>query len=255
MPKGIYKKTEEHKRKISESISGTNHPNYGKHLSEETKKKISSFHIGKKLSKEHIANIIKFHAHLKGEESPMYGFRHTKETKNKISIKQIGKHNSPSTEFKTGRVSLRKGIKLSKEQIEFLKKLSKGNKYHEGFKHSKEVKEKIKQARAKQIFPAKNTTIEVKIQKFLEQLSINYFQHKYIKEIQHGYQCDFLIPSMNLIIECDGDYWHNYPMGREIDKIRTNELLEKGFKVLRLWEFEIKEMNINKFKQKIMEFK
>lgn len=33
--------SEETKRKISESISGENHPNYGKHLSEETKKQIS----------------------------------------------------------------------------------------------------------------------------------------------------------------------------------------------------------------------
>ncbi|GAG67123.1 unnamed protein product [marine sediment metagenome] len=42
---------------------------------------------------------------------------------------------------------------------------------------------------------------------------------------------------MNLVIECDGDYWHKYPVGRDIDHIRTKELIQKGFKVLRLWEF------------------
>ena len=34
-------------------FSGENHPNYGKHLSEETKKKISDSHRGKHLSDEH----------------------------------------------------------------------------------------------------------------------------------------------------------------------------------------------------------
>jgi len=69
--------------------------------------------------------------------------------------------------------------------------------------------------------------------------------------IKHCYQCDILIPSMNLVIECDGDYWHKYPIGREIDNIRTSELINKGFKVLRLWEFEINEMTIDKFKERL----
>jgi len=56
---------------------------------------------------------------------------------------------------------------------------------------------------------------------------------------------------MNLVIECDGDYWHKYPTGTEIDHIRTKELIEKGFKVLRLWENEIKPMTINKFMEVI----
>jgi very-short-patch-repair endonuclease len=30
--------------------------------------------------------------------------------------------------------------------------------------------------------------------------------------------------------------------------IRTKELIEKGFKVLRLWEFEINKMSLNDFK-------
>ena len=60
---------------------------------------------------------------------------------------------------------------------------------------------------------------------------------------------------MNLVIECDGDYWHKYPVGLERDHIRTKELIEKGFKVLRLWEFEIKSMNINDFKNKLKENK
>ena len=111
---------------------------------------------------------------------------------------------------------------------------------------------KNKERRAKQIFPVKDTSIEVKIQNFLKELKIEFFTHQYIK-IEHGYQCDILIPSMNLVIECDGDYWHKYPIGNDIDHIRTSELLSKGFKVLRLWEFEIKKMELNDFKEKLNE--
>ncbi len=118
-----------------------------------------------------------------------------------------------------------------------------------------EIKEKIRIARAKQITPIKDTSIEVKIQNFLKQLGISFFAHYNMNQIKNKYQCDILIPSMNLVIECDGDYWHKYPIGTDIDKIRTSELIEKGFKVLRLWECEIKKMDIDGFKQKIMEIK
>jgi very-short-patch-repair endonuclease len=115
------------------------------------------------------------------------------------------------------------------------------------------AKQKIRIARSKQIFPLKDTKIEIKIREFLDILQIEYFQHKYISEITHSYQCDFFIPSKNLVIECDGDYWHKYPTGNEIDHIRTKELIEKGFKVLRLWENEIKIIDINKFNDIIKE--
>jgi len=114
----------------------------------------------------------------------------------------------------------------------------------------KEWRENQRKVRAKQILPKKDTTIEVKIQNFLKKLGIDFFTHQYMK-IKHGYQCDILIPSMNLVIECDGDYWHKYPLGNDIDHVRTSELLKKGFKVLRLWEFEIKKMDIGQFQLSI----
>jgi very-short-patch-repair endonuclease len=101
------------------------------------------------------------------------------------------------------------------------------------------------------VMPKKDTSIEIKIQNFLKQLGISFMTHQYMKDIEHGYQCDIFIPSMNLVIECDGNYWHKYPTGNEIDHVRTKELIEKGFKVLRLWEFEIKEMKIKEFLDRI----
>jgi len=113
-----------------------------------------------------------------------------------------------------------------------------------------EEKLRLKKMRNENILPVKDTSIEVKIQNFLKQLEVDFFTHQYIK-LEHGYRCDILIPSMNLVIECDGNYWHKYPVGRDIDKIRTKELIEKGFKVLRLWEFEIRKLNIDEFKQRL----
>jgi len=91
---------------------------------------------------------------------------------------------------------------------------------------------------------------------------------KYIKEIKHAYQCDIFVPSMKLIIEIDGDYWHgninnsrfkilnkHQIKAKEKDNIRTKELIEKGFKVLRLWESDIEKMNLKNFVEIIMSFR
>lgn len=226
------KLSKEHKRKISSSlkafygrkyseeetkikINRGNH-NKGKHLSEETKRRMS-------LSR------------LKWKRLPF-----SEETKRKMSeVRLLG--------IKEGRIKSSIGQKRPSIQGK--------NNYLYGKHLSEETKQKMKKARALQILPKKDTKPEIKIQNFLKELGIDFFTHQYIKEIEHGYQCDILIPSMNLVIECDGNYWHSYPIGRDIDHIRTKELIENGFKVLRLWEFEIKEMDLNKFQEKLIEVK
>ena len=175
--------------------------------------------------------------------------------------------------IKEGRIKIwNKGIKtgdLRKTSMEEISKNAKANPNY-GMKnkhHSKKTKQKIsltllgKPKSKEQIIkykewrktqnPTYTSSIEIKIQDFFKQLGIEFLTHQYMP-IEHGYQCDILIPSLNMVIECDGNYWHKYPIGREIDHIRTSELIEKGFKVLRLWENEIKLMNINNFKDKIM---
>lgn len=96
----------------------------------------------------------------------------------------------------------------------------------------------------------------------MNDLGIEFFTHFYVKEIEHKYRCDIFVPSIRLIIECDGDYWHGNPKfySEEIlnerqrwkinlDELRTKELIEKGYRVIRLWGSEIKEMNIENFKR------
>lgn len=143
----------------------------------------------------------------------------------------------------------------SRKQIDSIKKIGLNNKgkiytlEHKN-KISKKRKKLIREGKIRMEFPKEDTKIEVKVQNFLKTLEIDFFTHQYMK-IDHGYLCDVFIPSMNLVIECDGDYWHKYPTGMEIDHIRTRELIEKGFKVLRLWENEIKVMNVKDFQRRI----
>jgi very-short-patch-repair endonuclease len=139
------------------------------------------------------------------------GSHHSEESRKKLSLSLKGRHCSPKTEFKKGT-------------------------YEEIFG-------------------------EVKIQNFLRFLGIEFFTHQYM-HINHGYQCDILIPSMNLVIECDGDWYHGnknvHPNLKDWqierikrDQLRTSELIEKGFRVLRLWEHEINDMDIEIFKDRM----
>ena len=129
---------------------------------------------------------------------------------------------------------------------------------------SKQTREKIKEARKRQVFPVKDTKIEVKIQDFLKELGIEFVPHKYIG-IKYGYQCDIFIPtqkgiSKKTVIECDGDYWHGnldiFPISklnkdrlckRCLDFERTVQLEEVGYNVIRLWEHEINKMDSDGF--------
>jgi len=168
------------------------------------------------------------------------GFKHTNLTIEKIKLaraKQIIGHRSPET------------IKKMKEG---LKKTWR----------NPAMREAARQRRMKQILPVKNTSIEVKIQNFLKELHIEFYTHCYISEMRNKYQIDIFIPTLKIIIECDGCYWHGCPIcnlkpykkleeQKERDKLRTNELINKGFKVLRLWEHEIKIMELNDLRDKI----
>jgi len=132
--------------------------------------------------------------------------------------------------------------------------------------HPEEI-QRLLELRRNLVIPVKDTSIELKIQNFLKQMNIEFFTHQYMKDIEHGYQCDILInPQQNFmaqnktIIEVDGDYWHcnptKYPtpinqMQKdqiEEDACRNEELRVAGFNVIRLWEIDIKQMDLEDFK-------
>lgn len=191
------------------------------------------------------------------------------EFRKRISEQRKGKHHSKKSEFKKGLEPWNKGKKgimptpwnKGKKGLQAAWNKGQLGKFH----HSEDAKLKIKERRASQIFPKKDSIPEILIQNFLKRLNIKFVAHKYMGEIEHAYQCDIFIPSLNIIIEIDGDYWHgnknnpryqilnDYQRKRiEVDKIRTNELIEKGYVVLRFWESDIKK-DVTKCVDKIEE--
>ncbi len=280
----------EHRNKIGQSQKGEKNNMYGKHLrgkdswmfgkkhSEETKRKIGLKSLGRIHSieqrrKNSLSNMGKL-SNKKGKTwKELYGEDKANKMKKEMIKRQKGrtgfKHSEETklkmSESRTGEKHWNFGKKQSIETIN--KKIIKLT----GKKRSEETKQKMRDSYTDErrkitgertrrlikegiiVTPKKDTSIEVKIQNFLKQLGIEFFTHQYMKEIEHGYQCDILIPSMNIVIEADGDYWHKYPIGNDIDHVRTKELIEKGFKVLRLWEHDIRSMKINKFKERLNE--
>lgn len=63
---------------------------------------------------------------------------------------------------------------------------------------------------------------------------------------------DVFILNKNLIIQWDGDYWHNLPKVKARDLAQNNYLTKCGYKVLRFWEHEVKN-NPDKVKERIYE--
>lgn len=109
------------------------------------------------------------------------------------------------------------------------KYLDKGNPFY-GKTHSDEVKAK----RLLQIFPMKDTSIEIALQKALKERGIEFETHKTI----FGQPDIFIKP--NICIFADGDYWHTIPKSIPRDKLVNVTLQLMGYKVLRFWEHDIK---------------
>lgn len=83
----------------------------------------------------------------------------------------------------------------------------------------------------------KPTSIEIAVQQALDNLGIEYDVHKVIDNLT----VDLYIPRSNLVVECDGDYWHNLPGQKHADMRRDYWLRSQGFKVVRIREKAIKE--------------
>lgn len=87
------------------------------------------------------------------------------------------------------------------------------------------------------------TSIEKKVRIVLENNRL-----KFKQEVKVGkrFFVDFLLEQKNLVIECDGKYWHSLKKAKDRDK-RKNLLLRKmGYKILRLPEQLINNLSENK---------
>lgn len=199
MPKGVY--------------YPHNKPWLGKHRGEATRKKLSES------LKRYYSNPLN---RMKTSIATKKGM--TTEVIRRISLKNKGSKRSSEIKLKMSLAN--KGqvpwIKGKHHRIDTIKKLS----------------EKIKIARRNWITPLRDTLPERKVQQILNELNIKYKTHWFIN-IKHIYRTDIFIPNLNLVIEIDGKYWHNYPHGTYEDAVRTCEMKEKKYLVSRLWEDEI----------------
>lgn len=160
---------------------------------------------------------------------------HSKETKELISKKS------------KGRKAWNRGTKgVCKSNIgSFKKGMMPWNKSK---KISEKTKEKLRDARLKQIFPNKNTSIEVKLYELLDYLHLKYEKHRAIERVC---QADAVIVDRKIAIFADGCFWHwcpiHYPTttfeipryNRNKDANQNRILQSKGWLVLRFWEHEI----------------
>ncbi len=160
-----------------------------------------------------------------GKNNPFYGKQHSIKTKKQISL------NSGSR-----RKEVREKIRNSHLTSDKCR----------GMKHSKKTKMKLRKWNIDN--PQKkfcNTGIEQKIAKELTLRKIKFKQNIGINNIKN---VDFLLKN-NIVIECNGCYYHNCPIhhpdkyieSRENDKKKTKLLQKVGYKVYRFWEHEINE--------------
>ncbi len=263
------KATKEEKKKISEAM---NHPDVKKRLSESKKGpknpmfgkpahnrgKPPSLETRKKIS-ESLKKIIKIYSKEERE-------RQSKRAKEWFAIhgsNRKGVKDTPET-FKKKSLAQR-GKKKSKEHIAKIALANTGRIVNH------ETRAKISAARAKQKFPYRDTKIELLTQSILEENNIPFKKHQNYQLSESNHQADITIEP-DKIIEVNGDYWHFNPKiyhAESTQKLRDKSILAKekwaydkyiidemkylGFKVLVVWESELKD-ELDKTTKKILKF-
>jgi very-short-patch-repair endonuclease len=239
----------ERRRAFSEKIRGPGHPMYGKRHSEETRCKISEARRGRK-----------------------FGLR-SEETRRKISeaLKRFCAEHGRSEEWRKKQSEARKGKKLPEETRRKISVKSKANaklfwsdptrrlylsELMRGRVFSEETRYKISVARKRwwsnpenkrtqlmklrrgirRIMSQKTSSLEVAVRRVLDALDVEHIH----QHIIGTYLVDFYLPKYNLVLECNGNYWHDFPDRIEHDKRREAYITSLGYKVVYLTEPEIR---------------
>ena len=48
-----------------------------------------------------------------------------------------------------------------------------------------------------------------------------------------------MLPDQQILIEVDGEYWHNYPDGTDVDREKEKMAKDHGYKLVRIWGAEV----------------
>lgn len=174
-----------------------------------------------------------------------YCCKHSERWRGKMSKTHKGKPKSENHKQSIREASF--GKKMPPRSEEWSKKQRKS---HLGKKRTEETKKKQREwhiNNPNRIF--KDTKIELKMEEELKRRNINYEKQIPLCKIAI---VDFYLPEHKIIIQCDGDYWHNLSEHKSKDKNQDKVLQENGFNVYRFWEHEINEnvkMCVNKIKE------
>lgn len=185
----------------------------------------------------------------KGNIPWIKGKKHSVETRQKMSLSRkeyykthehpkgnLGRNLSLETRKKMsrahkGKIGYYRGKHRSdatKKKISEALKGEKNHNYHKIF--SQETRQKIREARLKQILPKKDTSIEIILQKELNQQQIKYEKHIPVCSVC---QPDIVFPKRKIAVFCDGDYWHNLPYIKRKDTHQNKILTQNGWHVFR----------------------
>lgn len=218
-PKG-YKLSEEAKINIGNASRGRKH-------SEETKAKLSKAKTGKRMSDE---------ARKKTSEGRKRYYANMTKEERAEAVKNWA-HKNVTEETRQKLSNSLKGQKRSKESC---KNISNGLKSVWALLTPEQRRERSKNW-SKAGFKASsaktnNNTIEIAVAKVLSDANELYEQQKEM----FGYFVDFYLPKRNMVIEVNGEYWHNLPERKERDANLQYLCELNDIKIVFVWESEIR---------------
>jgi hypothetical protein len=188
---------------------------------------------------------------------------HNNKTKNSISKNMQGKRNSLGYKHsKTTRLKHRnkwKNKEYRQHMIDVHKliKDSKETKMKKSISIKKKWSEPLhRQTHIQAILIGNKNSPNKQEQKLLYILqSFKTHNFKFVgngKVVIYRFCPDYIDIKKNMIIELFGDYWHNKPDSKKKDKLKLKTYKKYNYKVLVIWEKELK--NISILKSKIIKF-
>lgn len=176
-----------------------------------------------KCARSYIGKLIKRNGiKLRGKGDANCGKKHPMTEEQKQRLRQT--FSKPEVKRKRSEAQKRVWASLSRE--ERIKRVTPGN-----------------NVRTKRAMETKISSIEIKVREQLDFYEIKYIQQKQVYDVKNkkSFYLDFYIPKYKLVIECNGDYWHNLPNRMERDE-KLKEFVEStGREIIFIWEHEIKD--------------
>lgn len=159
-----------------------------------------------------------------GDGNPFYGKKHNKETKVKISKSRKGKYCGDENHMKKDKYR------------ELSKNIMKSN-WDNNILNKEKMSEKLKETRRKG--KIKSVITSKKEQEIIKELSkIGYKSEQSFKVDTKI--CDVYVPSLNLIIEYFGDYWHCNPKKYKEDYFNH----KKSMTAKQIWDYDNKKIDL-----------